>query len=41
MDIERHEMMKRWLLPEEGVDQMLDKIVVEQFINGLPQELKI
>ena len=33
--------MKRWLLPEEGTDQMMDKIAVEQLLNALPQELQI
>ena len=34
-------LMNRWLLPEQGMDQVLDKIAVEQFINALPQELRI
>ena len=33
--------MKRWLLPEEGVEQMMYKITVEQFVNISPQELRI
>ena len=34
-------LMNRWLLPEDGMEQVLDKIAVEQFINALPQELRI
>ena len=34
-------LLNRWLLPDEGVDKVVDKIAVEQFINGLPQELRI
>ena len=34
-------LMNRWLLPEGGMEQVLDKIAVEQFINALPQELRI
>ena len=34
-------LLNRWLLPNEGVDKVVDKIAVEQFINGLPQELRI
>ena len=34
-------LMKRWLLPDIGVNQIMDKIAVEQLINGLPQELRI
>ena len=34
-------LMNRWLLPEEGLEQVLDKIAVEQFINALPQDLRI
>ncbi len=34
-------LAKRWFLPEGGADQMLDKIAVEQFINGFPQELRL
>ena len=33
-------LMKRWLLPEEGIEQMMDKIAVEQFLHALPQELR-
>ena len=28
----------RWFLPDEGVDKVVDKIAMEQFINGLPQD---
>ena len=34
-------LAKRWLLPEEGVDQVVNKVAVEQFLNGLPQEMRI
>ena len=34
-------LMKRWFPSEEGVDRILDKIAVDQFVNGLPQELRI
>ena len=34
-------LMKRWLTPEQGADQMVEKIAVEQFLNGLPQEMRI
>ena len=34
-------LMKRWFPSEEGVDKILDKIAVDQFVNGLPQELRI
>ena len=34
-------LMNRWLLPEEGMEQVLDKIAVEQFVTALPQELRI
>ena len=34
-------LMKRWLRPDEGVDKMIEKIAVEQFIDSLPQELRI
>ena len=29
------------MLPEEGVDQVVNKVAVEQFLNGLPQEIRI
>ena len=32
-------LMKRWLLPEEVIGQMMEKIAVEQFLDALPQEL--
>ena len=31
----------RWLLPEEGVDKLVNRVAVEQFLNGLPQEMRI
>ena len=34
-------LMNRWLFPEAAMEQVLDKIAVEQFINALPQELRI
>ena len=34
-------LMRRWLHPDEGLDQVLEKIAVEQFLNALPQELRI
>ena len=34
-------LMKRWLLPEERTEQMMDKIAVGQFLDALPQELRI
>ena len=34
-------LLNRWLKPDEGVDQVMDKIAVEQFVNGLPQELRV
>lgn len=34
-------LMKRWLLPEQGMDQLLNKIIVEQLLCALPQELRI
>ena len=34
-------LMNRWLRPEDGMEQVLNKIAVEQFINALPQELRI
>ena len=34
-------LAKRWLLPDEGVDKMINRIAVEQFLNGLPQEMRI
>ena len=34
-------LMHRRLRPEEGMEQVLNKIAVEQFINALPQELRI
>ena len=34
-------LMKKWLTPEQGADQMVEKIAVEQFLNGLPQEMRI
>ena len=33
-------LMKRWLLPEEGIEQMMDKLAVEHFLNALLQELR-
>ena len=33
--------MNRWLLLEEEMEQVLDKIAVEQFINALLQDLRI
>ena len=30
---------KQWLLPEEGTEQMIEKIVVEQCLDASPQEL--
>ena len=37
----RMKLLKRWLPSEEGVDKVLSKIVMKQFLNGLPQELRI
>lgn len=34
-------LVKRWLRPEEGEKQMINKVAVEQFLNGLPQEMRI
>jgi hypothetical protein len=34
-------LLKRWLRPEDGADQMMEKIAVEQFLNGLPQGIRI
>ena len=33
--------MRKWLKPDEGLDQVLEKIAVEEFLNALPQELRI
>ena len=33
--------MRRWLQPDERLDQVLEKIAVEQFLNALPQKLRI
>ena len=33
--------LKLMLHPDEGLDQVLEKIAVEQFLNALPQELRI
>ena len=32
-------LMKRWLIQEQGADQVVEKIAVEQFLNVLPQEI--
>ena len=34
-------LLNRWLKLDEGVDQVMNKIAVEQFVNGLPQELRV
>ena len=34
-------LMNLWLRPEERMEQVLNKIAVEQFINSLPQVLRI
>ena len=34
-------LLNRWLTPDDGVDEIKDKIVVEQFIYALPQGLRI
>ena len=31
----------RWLQPDDGVDVILNKVAVEQLINGLPNEVKV
>ena len=33
--------MRRWLRPDDGVDVLLNKVAVEQLINGLPNEVKV
>ena len=33
-------LLNRWLLPD-GVDKIVDKMAVEQYIKGIPQELRI
>ena len=32
-------LMKPWLIPEEGMEQVMDKNAVEQCLDALPQEL--
>ena len=34
-------LLNSWVKPDEGVDQVMNKIAVEQFVNGLPQELRV
>ena len=34
-------LVKRWLTPDQGVEQIIEKVAVEQFLNGLPQEMRI
>ena len=34
-------LLNRWLTPDDGVDAIKDKIAVEQFINALPQGLRV
>lgn len=34
-------LMRRWLRPDDGVDVILNKVAVEQLINGLPNEVKV
>ena len=35
-------LAKRWLIPGDGgVDGMVNKIAIEHFLNGLPQEMRI
>ncbi|XP_019858603.1 PREDICTED: uncharacterized protein LOC109586823 [Amphimedon queenslandica] len=34
-------LVKRWLVPENGMEQVVNKIAVEQLLNGLPQEMRI
>ena len=33
--------MRRWLKPVDGIDKILEQIAVEQFLNGLPQEVRV
>ena len=34
-------LMRRWLRPDDGVDVILNKVAVQQLINGLPNEVKV
>ncbi len=34
-------LAKRWLIPEDGVDGMVNKVAIEYFLNGLLQEMRI
>ena len=33
--------MRRWLQPDEEVNAILNRVAVEQLVNGLPHELKM
>ena len=34
-------LVGRWLVPEDGVEKMINEVAVEQFLNGLLQERRI
>uniref|UniRef100_A0A1X7U952 Reverse transcriptase n=1 Tax=Amphimedon queenslandica TaxID=400682 RepID=A0A1X7U952_AMPQE len=34
-------LVKRWLVPENGMEQVVNKIAVEQLLNGLPHKMRI
>ena len=36
-----NKLMRRWLKPADGIDKILEQIAVEQFLNGLPQEVRV
>ena len=32
---------ERWLKPEEGLEQMVDKVAMEAVLDGLPRDMKM
>ena len=36
-----NKLMRRWLKPADGIEKILEQIAVEQFLNGLPQEVRV
>ena len=37
----KSKLIRRWLTPDEGSHQLIDKVLVEDLLNNLPRDMKI